>query len=707
MASPALDKIIVDGLRVECVVGCNPDERVRTQLVLATLTLFVDMSECGRSDALEDTVNYSLIAKRAVALCKESKAYTLEALSTQLARAVLLETPGCERVRRVGVRLEKPEALKLARFPAVDIERDRAFFEADDRRRGVLDRTVGLPRAGPPPPAAAAGASPHVPPPSTGCGEEAAADVGEAGVLAYLALGSNLGLRAANIQEALRRLESSCPSPAVLRVVDTSFLYETPPQYVLDQPAFLNAACAVRTTLSAEALLRHIKENVEGPMGREKGVRFGARCIDVDILFYGPSAAVDVPDGVVADLTGGGTGLTVPHPRLLERDFALGPLADIAPGFVHPSIGISVRELLARLPAVNLQRVVVLGKGDAAAGGERITPLGQRTLVMGVLNITPDSFSDGGDLPDAAAAARRARSMAEAGADLLDVGGQSTRPGAARLSADEELARVLPALEAIRAELGAACPPVSLDTFYAKVAEVCVSRGLADVVNDVSAGDLDPAMLDTVARLGVPYVAMHMRGDPTTMAGLASYAASAPQPRGSAGEGSGAAEDGSPAASASASAEALGVVSDVRTHLLARATAALSAGVRRWNIVLDPGLGFAKLPAHSLALLRPEGAIVRGGAGRAGAGAGGGAGGHPNLPALLPAFPTLYGPSRKGFIGAATGKSDPKDRLLGTAAAVTAAIVLVGADIVRVHDVREMVDVVRVADAVARGDSGR
>lgn len=178
---------------------------------------------------------------------------------------------------------------------------------------------------------------------------------------------------------------------------------------------------------------------------------------------------------------------------------------------------------------------------------------------------------------------------------------------------------------------------------------------------------MDAAMLTSVAALGVPYVAMHMRGTPQTMASLATYAPAQPAD----------AQPDSGSAPTDAAGEAAAVVADVRSHLANRASAALAAGIRRWNLILDPGLGFAKNTVHNFALLRPDARLTSLG------------------------FPLLYGPSRKRFIGDVTGKAVAADRAWGTVAAVTASIA-VGASIVRVHDVEGMVDAVKVADAIYR-----
>jgi dihydropteroate synthase len=272
-------------------------------------------------------------------------------------------------------------------------------------------------------------------------------------------------------------------------------------------------------------------------------------------------------------------------------------------------------------------------------------PWGQRTFVMGVLNLTPDSFSDGGRFDRPEPALRQARRMAAQGADLLDLGGQSTRPGAAEISAEEEIARVLPALRLILEQRTAwdAAPLLSIDTFRAAVAEAALAAG-ADWINDVSGGRRDPALLAVVAEAGCPYVLMHSRGDSHSMEGLAQYG---------------------------------DVVADVREELVRATDRALAAGIRPERIVWDPGLGFAKTTAHNLALLRRLATLRAEG------------------------FPLLVGPSRKRFIGEVLGEPRPRARLWGTAAVCSQAIAF-GADILRVHDVGPIVQVARMSDALLR-----
>jgi len=277
---------------------------------------------------------------------------------------------------------------------------------------------------------------------------------------------------------------------------------------------------------------------------------------------------------------------------------------------------------------------------SAPQGRDPRRPWGDRTGVMGILNLTPDSFSDGGRLQSLEGAVRSAGRMLAQGAALLDLGGQSTRPGAEEIGAEREIERVLPVLQAIRAAHPEAL--LSVDTFRAPVAAAALAAG-ADWINDVGGGRRDPEILKVVAEAGCPYVLMHSRGDSCSMDGLAVYA---------------------------------DVVAEVRQELLAATERALAAGVKGQQLIWDPGLGFAKTTEHNLALLR----------------------GLAELRAET--FPLLVGPSRKRFIGAVLDEPRPRARLWGTAAVCGQAIAA-GASILRVHDVGPIVQVARLADALA------
>jgi len=260
-----------------------------------------------------------------------------------------------------------------------------------------------------------------------------------------------------------------------------------------------------------------------------------------------------------------------------------------------------------------------------------------RPRIMGILNVTPDSFSDGGSFVTVAAAVAAGLSMVADGADIVDVGGESTRPGAPAVSPSAEQARVVPVVRAL-AERGVR---VSVDTRNAATMAAALDAG-ALIINDISGLTHDPAALALVARRGCPVVLMHMRGTPETMRQQAVYA---------------------------------DVAAEVAAELWERVAAAEAAGIRRDAIVLDPGIGFAKDADQSMAVLRA-------------------------LPAL--GFPILIGVSRKSFIGAIAGEADPSRRLPGSLAAALFALSR-GAAILRVHDVAETVQAVRIWQALTSG----
>jgi dihydropteroate synthase len=270
----------------------------------------------------------------------------------------------------------------------------------------------------------------------------------------------------------------------------------------------------------------------------------------------------------------------------------------------------------------------------------------RRPLVMGVINVTPDSFSDGGRFADATNAIAHARQLVADGADLLDIGGESTQPGAKPVEADEQIRRVVPVIRALAKENIPVT--ISIDTTKSAVAQAALDAG-AHLVNDISGARDDERMLPLVASRGVPIVLMHMQGTPQTMQIDPRYS---------------------------------DVVREVSAFLTARIRAALDAGIARENILLDPGIGFGKKIEHNLTLIRDSGKIAQAMAGH----------------------PMVVGASRKGFIGAITGEPEPRNRLFGTAA-TTAWFAANGASIIRVHDVKPMKQVVLMTRAIARASA--
>lgn len=275
-----------------------------------------------------------------------------------------------------------------------------------------------------------------------------------------------------------------------------------------------------------------------------------------------------------------------------------------------------------------MQQVWRCGRFEVALG---------ETLVMGVLNVTPDSFSDGGQYADPIAAVNRGRQMVALGAQIIDVGGESTRPGAAAVSPAREIVRVRPIIQALARDFGV---PVSVDTRHADVARAAVEAG-ASVINDVS-GFRDAEMIEVACACDAGLVVMHMLGEPKTMQAEPRY------------------DD---------------VVAEVGAYLLGRAKELEAAGVARERICIDPGIGFGKTLEHNLELLR-------------------------RLPELAASgYPVLLGASRKSLIGAVLGEPDPTKRLEGSLA-IAAWAASHGADVVRVHDVEETVRTLRMLHAI-------
>ena len=270
-------------------------------------------------------------------------------------------------------------------------------------------------------------------------------------------------------------------------------------------------------------------------------------------------------------------------------------------------------------------------------------PIGQKTWLMGIVNVTPDSFSDGGSYLDPAQAVQHGMDLASQGADLLDIGGESTRPGSAPVSAKEEANRVVPVIKGLRKEL----PDIllSIDTTKASVAHLAVEAGV-DIVNDVSAGTQDPEMFNLVASSDVGYILMHMQGTPQSMQQNPAYR---------------------------------DVVSEVISFLQDRLNKAIAAGIAKDRLAIDPGIGFGKTLEHNLALLSELSAFTQLG------------------------HPLLLGVSRKRWIGELTGQS-VEHRLAGSLAGAAACIER-GAHLLRVHDVAETKDLIRVLDRIRHGET--
>ncbi|OMO93511.1 Pterin-binding protein [Corchorus capsularis] len=457
-----------------------------------------------------------------------------------------------------------------------------------------------------------------------------------------IALGSNVGDRINNFNEALLLMRKSG-----INITRHACLYETAPAYVTDQPRFLNSAVRAVTKLGPHELLSVLKK-IEKDMGRtDGGIRYGPRPIDLDILFYGKYR-------IGSDI------LTVPHERIWERPFVMAPLMDLLGSVID-------NDTTACWHSFSTDSDGLFGSweklgGDSLIGKEgmkRVLPIrnrlwdwSEKTSVMGILNLTPDSFSDGGKFTSVETAVSRVRLMISEGADIVDIGAQSTRPMASRISAQEELDRLMPVLEAILVMPEMEGKLISVDTFYSDVASEAVQKG-AHIVNDVSAGQLDPNMHSIVAGLNVPYIAMHMRGDPTTM-------------------------------QSSENLQYDDVCIQVAAELYSRVKDAELSGVPAWRIILDPGIGFSKNTEHNLEILMGLPAIRAEIAKRS---------------LAVSNAPILLGPSRKRFLGDICNRPVAAERDPATIASVTAGI-LGGANIVRVHNIKDNVDAVKICDAM-------
>ncbi|KAK8794685.1 hypothetical protein WA158_001666 [Blastocystis sp. Blastoise] len=436
---------------------------------------------------------------------------------------------------------------------------------------------------------------------------------------AFLALGSNVGNRYQYILDAFEKIKSFS------RIVHTAQIYETMPMLVTDQPKFLNTVCEIETSLSPLELLSKCKQ-VEKELDRKKTIRYGPREIDVDIVFYGSEKVRINPEDE-------GSSLVIPHPLCHQRMFVLKPMCDINKHFIHPVLHKEVQELLESLPVEDIYPISCLDR-------KNVHHWGKKTLVMGILNVTPDSFSDGGKYNTIQNAINHAKEMIEAGVDIIDIGGESTRPGSDRISETEEINRVIPVIQQIKTFSDL---PISVDTTRAVVAKAAIDAG-AHIVNDISGGVMDNNMFKTVAELQCPYILMHMRGTPSTMNDFCNY------------------KD---------------VTFEVADFCNKQIEKAQEAGIYKFNIITDPGLGFAKNTEQNLMLLKEL----------------------PRFLNLTDNLPTLIGPSRKRFVGAVTNVKEASERVNGTIGTCCSAA-MNKADIVRVHDVKAVKQAIQVIDAI-------
>ncbi|KAH7337582.1 Dihydropteroate synthase-like protein [Rhizoctonia solani] len=585
-------------LELSTIIGLHPWERVEKQFVRINL----EWTLAPNTTLPPTGFDFRSLVARVSDFILASSYQTVESLAAAIAQ-VTLQTG--QHIDEVTVRVGKPSALMMADTAAVQITRNLSDFGFSAPSLSAALEFTPL----------------------------------EGQHVAILALGSNMGDRFVNIEKGLRALEKEG-----VKVVDTSYLYETKAMYHEDQASFVNGVCAISTSLSPTKLIALLKR-VEAEAGRTPTFKNGPRVVDLDIIFY---------DDTSVNITEGEFPLQIPHPRLQEREFVLRPLSDIIPAYTHPSEQKSVQTLLSALPSFDphMHRVMPLNAtGHPTASAETQHPYwtwGSKTYLMATLNTTPDSFSDGGDnihTPDAiqtSPALQYARSSLSQGADILDVGGYSTRPGAAAVSPEDEIARVVPVVRVIR-QAGIQVP-ISVDTFRAEVARAALMAG-ANWINDIRAGrgeypnstfSQSENMFSVAHEFGCPIVLMHSRQ-------LANDDKLYPS----------------------------GTIAGVRHELGTQIAAALESGIRRWNIIADPGYGFSKSVSGNLDLVKNLKRLVDPAeSGRA-----------------LRNLPILAGTSRKSYLGLILGGKDG---------------VPAGADVVRVHNVEAMKGVVAVADRIWR-----
>jgi 2-amino-4-hydroxy-6-hydroxymethyldihydropteridine diphosphokinase/dihydropteroate synthase len=437
--------------------------------------------------------------------------------------------------------------------------------------------------------------------------------------------------RLAPIEQACTQIDS-LPSTKIRR---TSGLWNTKAMYVIDQEDFLNGVAEITTDLQPLELLDAL-QGIENGLGRVKVIDKGPRNIDLDILLY---------DNIIFQHER----LLIPHKLMLERDFVLRPLCQLIPHSNHPS-GSSFSSALTHLDTSSpSSKALATPLTFLSPTHAPLTPLlpDRRTDIMSILNFTPDSFSDGGTHSPSDPSSSFSPALLAA-SDIIDIGGQSTRPGAPLISPAEEAARILPAITHAASLSGG--PVISVDTFRASVAEEALKAG-AHCINDISAGRLDPAILPVVAKYGASIILTHSRGVPQDMLSP-EHTRYAPD-----------------------------LISAVAVELVAAVAAAEAAGVRRWKILLDPGFGFAKTFEQNVMLLRGLKQLRE----------------VPELQGL----PWVIGTSRKRMVR----KLSEPERLVDVSdVAVAMAAVEGGADVLRVHDPAMGRVVGRVGDSVWRVD---
>lgn len=614
---PPHTTIRINGLRLLTVIGVFTFERLEKQIVELDIRL-----------KSAKPVDYFSTISEITEYVEKSNFKTVEALVANVSHIVLTSADQCT------VSVLKPNAIAFTDGVGVSVERTRLDLPSLPKVEFSKDfsQQFDLPDLRPE--------------------EEAVQEMH----CAYLAFGTNVGNQVQNIEKALSFLQS-----AGITVDAVSSLYRSRPMYHLEQEDFLNGVVKVTTGKSAQDLLLALKEIEYEKMSRTKDFDNGPRLIDLDILLY---------DNIILSEPN----LNIPHIKLVERSFVLSPLCElISPNELHPVTAETFhahrKQLIDSATHQNGDKVID-SSVQASIDLTSVVPLrrgsflefGHETKIMGILNVTPDSFSDGG--VNVSAPLDAVQDMCSNGVDIIDIGGCSTRPGSQQVSEDEELQRVLPVVESIR-KSGNAKAIISIDTYRSAVAEQCILAG-ADIINDISGGLFDAKIYDVVAKYGVPYIVNHTRGDISTMSKMNQYSSEAELDE-----------------FTSTKNE---VVLSVARELSEVVGNCMERGVKRWQIIIDPGIGFAKNGPQNISVIK----------------------GIPDIKSYsvqgkefisLERLPMLVGVSRKKFIGDITKVSEPSERVIGSCG-LNLVCAQLGADLVRVHDYKETKQVLLLADAM-------
>ena len=497
-------------------------------------------------------------------------------------------------------------------------------------------------------------------------------------------VGGNLGDRLQNFAKTLDLLSQNG-----FDLVKAASLYETKPEDVEDQPRFLNSAVVLTHSnrWTIRECLRKLKD-IEREMGRDvENTTKGPRPVDLDVLFSEKTPLFRGKSGVgrsekrsLSIASNDDLDVEVPHPRIKERPFVLAPIADLSPKEEFDKNGdVSITFVNQMIAATKIWRTRFCGEETLMGTDviQRVAPFKRNfplepyegeSKVMGVLNVTPDSFSDGGMFNSSVETAlRRAEQLASQGARIIDVGGQSTRPGASKISASEEISRILPILKVIveRFKNDPRNIAVSVDTFYGEVVRVADEIGV-DIINDVSGGDWDDDMLSAVSNTSAPlaYIVSHQRENPEIMGKNAFYDTGC-------------------------------VAKTVGDEIASQFHRKISpARIVPWRCWIDPGFGFAKSSEHCEELLSNLKDIRKSL--------------HANGCAGLAKAPMLVGMSRKRFIGNMLAKTKGSVDTISfeerdnASAAATVVALMSGANVVRAHEVRKHVEAARVTDVLKK-----